>query len=499
MFGSPAKESSTMGFQFRLPALLLLGLLLLPGLGARAGEPAAPPLGILLVDPDGTWRREEQERLDAPSRPNLVSAWRDLFDPARTGQLTEAQKAALLADPPRLLASSRRAEVLRVQRVLLLGPEADGWVSALQVDLATGAREALRVPCARGERQAWLSLVDQVLQGGEPQLVPVVGNPESRMYHRPGAPHLSTRVPAEPWDDRGRAERAGYRPCPVCFPETNRLIQQDELERELGRAAAALVEQQYRVSQDPEERLRVTRLGERIMQANRFADAGYRFVVLESDELNAFSVPTGPIYVTTGLLRTLESPDELAGILAHELAHAERHHMLQQYERGQWVGLLGSVLRTATGYRWARKAGDFMGGLLARGFSRDFELEADREALLLAYGAGFRPEDFALTLTKLGEVSAQLGHGGGPDWFQTHPAVDGRLRQVREVLEKLGPLEKELLPLERGGDPELAAWLRRQARAFLEDPRPIRSFLEAWGALDLDAAPSPPPENEPAP
>lgn len=485
--------------RFQPIASLLLAVLLAllaPPVSAQETQPA---LGVLLLNEEWTWTARHQERMKLPQRPGLVSDWHALFDPVAGRRLSDAQKQRLLSDPRRLLASRSSAAILRPRRLLLVGPETDGRVPALQVDLATGARETLQSPTGLDEEEAWEALVQQGLEGEGPAPVPVVANPESRMYHRPGAAHLSPRSPAEPRDDRAVAEKEGFRPCPVCFPDTNRLVQQDEFERELGRAAAGMVEDQYRVSQDPEERRRVTAVGERLMEANRFQDRGYRFVVLESDELNAFSVPTGPIYITVGLLRALETPDELAAVLAHELAHSERHHLRQQYERSQWVGILGSVLGSATGSYWARQAGGFLADLMSKGFSRDFELEADREAVLMSYAAGYRPEDFALTLTKLGEVSEQLGQGGGPDWFDTHPAAEGRVQQVREMLTRLAPLEEKLVVLEGQGDGELAGHLRRRARDFLEDPKEIRDFLAAYGALDLDPGRAIPIEEAPGP
>lgn len=245
-----------------------------------------------------------------------------------------------------------------------------------------------------------------------------------------------------------------------------------------------MIEERYRVSQDPAALARVTTVGKRLMEGNRFEDRGYKFVVLESDEMNAFSVPTGPIYITTGLLAALETEDELAGVLGHELAHAERHHMARQYDKDQWVGILGNVLGNYTGSYWARQGAQFLGDFLSKGFSRDFELEADREGVYYTYAAGYRPTDFALTLTKFGELSDQMGRFG-PDWFDTHPASDARVEQVQALCQELLPLESKLASLE--DDAELAAYLRRRARDYIEDPRDIREFLEAYGALTLPA------------
>src|SRR5690606_21158335 len=155
-------------------------------------------------------------------------------------------------------------------------------VTALHVDLETGVRRVVVGPPDMSEREARESLVAQVLAEGGPVPVPVVVNPESGLYHRPDAPHLSPHSPAEPLADRSEADARGYRPCTICFPEANRALHQDDFERELGRYGAGMIENRYRVSQDEAARARVTAVGTRIMERNRLPDQGYRFIVLDS-------------------------------------------------------------------------------------------------------------------------------------------------------------------------------------------------------------------------
>lgn len=456
---------------FRLCALLCL--LAAPALAQSPG----PRLGLLILNDEWTWRADDQPRLILPAG---VVTGEAVLDPAAAAPLTPAQRASLLRDPRRLMASRRTAALIGAEQLLVIGPEVEGRLPAIQLDVATGARLQLQGPRDADREEACLALVEAVLAGTGPVPVPVAANPDSRMYHQPAAPHLSPHAPALPFADRALAEKEGYRPCRICFPETNRLLRQDEFERELGQTAAGVVEQRYRVSQDARSRARLEAVGKRLMDGNRYDDRGYRFVLLDSDELNAFSVPTGPIYVTTALLDVMETEDELAGVLAHELAHAEGHHMVRQNDRDTWVGILGKVVSRATGSYWADRATDFFSGYLSKGFSREFELEADREAVFLTYAAGYRPTDFSLTLVKFRELSEQLGQGG-PDWFDTHPAPEARLEQVKELCAKLVPLESSLAVL--GEDAELASYLRRKARHYVEDPREIEGFLEAWGAL----------------
>ncbi len=476
-----------------------------PDTGAAPDTQAAPKpdLGVLLLDDRWIWEARRQERWSSPRLPGLVTDWKALLAPEVAGHLTPEQQALLLSDPRRLLASRHSAALFRPHRLLLIGPEVRGRVSSLQVDLLSGARQPLEAPSGLKQEKAREVLTRQCLEGRGPEPVPVVANPESRLFHHPQAAHLSPRAESLNLPDRSQAEKQGYRPCPICFPEANRLVQQDETERELARYAASMVENRYRVSQDAEEQRRVKQVGERLMEANHIEDRGYRILVLDSDDLNAFSAPTGPLYITSGLLRVLESPDELAAVLAHELGHAERHHMLQQYNRSRWSGMLGSILGYATRSYWGRVAGNVLSDTWTNGYSRDFELEADREAVLLTYAAGYRSEDFILTLTKLAEFSRQMGEFQGPDWFRTHPSSEGRVRQIREVLQKLAPLEQRASALQTARDGELAAFLRRRAREYLESPGQVQAFLDAYEQLRFPQDPevpteAPPQESPPA-
>lgn len=466
---------------------LLRTLLLLILLAAPSWSAEDPVLGVLLLDDEWRWGPGNELRL--PSREGLVTDWREMLDPSVAGELTEAQKQVLLEDPRRLLASAYTAKILRPARLLLIGPTLEGRVTALHVDLQTSVRRVVVGPADVSEREGREALVAEVLAAGGPVPVPVVVNPESGLYHRPDAPHLSAHAPAVAVGDRSEADSQGYRPCTICFPEANRALHQDDFERELGRYGAGLIENRYRVSQDEAARARVTAVGTRIMERNRLPDQGYRFIVLDSDDINAFSVPTGPIYITSGMLNVMETEDELAGVLGHEIGHAERHHMVQQYDRDTWVGVLGSVVGNVVGGYWTRRATELVAGLFSRGFSREFELDADREAVFLTYGSGYRPGDFVLTLVKLRELSEQTGRVG-LEWLDTHPNEEGRIREVQDLIARLEPLTSATEGLAARGDGDLAAWLRRQARSWVDDPDEIQAFLDAYGRLVL-------PEPEP--
>lgn len=440
---------------------------------------ADPGVGVLFLDDAGRWRADQGGRAKLP--PGGFVGWEGLLRPEAVKKLSYQQRLDLLSSPERLLASDRAREIFTVDRVLVLHPAREGRVEAEVVDLV--ADTVRPMASTKDAEEGRLELL--AVAGGttaEAKLA-VTGNPESHLYHLVDAPHLSPRAEVVAFDDVPTAAAQGYEACTICFPETNRVLAADQLDVALGKYVAAKIELEYRISPDPKGNERLARVGRRIMEANRFQDQGYKFILLDSDEINAFAAPTGPLYVTSGLLKVVESDDELAGILGHELAHSERKHARRQYEQSQRMGLLALLAAVATGQGWIAAAGDIAGTVLSRGYSRGFELEADRDAILLSYGAGYHPEDFLLTLTKFEELE-KVRPRTGPSWLSTHPENEERQAQIRDLLAQIEPLQgmvAEIAPV----DPGLAAWVRASAEEYLADPQDYQRFLESYRMLSL--------------
>ena len=148
----------------------------------------------------------------------------------------------------------------------------------------------------------------------------------------------------------------------------------------------------------------------------------YRWFVAERDELNAFAAPGGVVVVFAGLLRAADTPEELAGVLAHEIAHAELRHGLRALVKR--IGLRAAI---------AAVFGDFGGGLLADGaaqltelkFSRDAEREADAEGLRRLLRAEVDPQGMLRFFARLADAPQNVP----PALFSTHPDSEER-RQV---------------------------------------------------------------------
>ncbi|MCA9781253.1 MAG: M48 family metalloprotease, partial [Candidatus Eremiobacteraeota bacterium] len=190
------------------------------------------------------------------------------------------------------------------------------------------------------------------------------------------------------------------------------------------------------------------------------------------------AAPTGPIYVTSGMLEILESDDELAAILGHELSHSERKHARKQYERSREAGVIGLLVTVATGIPWAQLGSNILATVLVRGYSRGYELEADRDGMMTAYAAGFVPNDFLLVQEKLRQLSEQRG-GGGPDWLRTHPRGDERLEHLEKLLDSTTAIRERLDRLE-GTDPGLARYLKSQVLEESTNDQDVAEYLELY-------------------
>ncbi|HKA86782.1 MAG TPA: M48 family metalloprotease [Haliangiales bacterium] len=172
---------------------------------------------------------------------------------------------------------------------------------------------------------------------------------------------------------------------------------------------------------------------------------GWHFVVVDSDTVNGFAAPGGFVFVTTAALKLAKNEDELAGILAHEVAHVVRGHALGNIQKSRYAGLTQDVLEAAGSATLtpAQKAQltDLMGGMIqdtidavfVKGYSRDTELEADRLAVQIAATAGYDPAGIVRFLEALHKVQ-NTGQGG---FFATHPKAEDRIAALKDVVASL--------------------------------------------------------------
>lgn len=213
----------------------------------------------------------------------------------------------------------------------------------------------------------------------------------------------------------------------------------DSEEVRVGQSAARQVEEQYPILRRGPVPQYVQELGQRLVRASDRRDIKYHFRVINQDEVNAFALPGGYIYVFRGLISLAENESELAGVLAHEIAHVSERHHVDQMQKAQTIGLGLGILDMIFGRQ--RSVGEDLGALgaqlFAQGvfskFSRDAERDADREAVEILRGARINPTGMISLFEKL-ERLRERRPSAVQEFFATHPNPGERRQNVRQML-----------------------------------------------------------------
>jgi predicted Zn-dependent protease len=218
----------------------------------------------------------------------------------------------------------------------------------------------------------------------------------------------------------------------------------DQEEYYVGRAVGATILGQYRLF--PNERLTayVNAIGQNLALASDrpFTFAGYRFAVLDAEEVNALSSPGGIIFITRGMLKKARNEDELAAILAHEVAHVNHRDGLASIQKSRWVeavSILGSeAARKVGGAEFTQLVSLFQGSvddvtktLLVNGYGREQEGQADLAALTFLQRLGYNP--YALT-DYLERMAGEQTGGSKQGIFATHPGMNQRLSAAKAAI-----------------------------------------------------------------
>ena len=201
--------------------------------------------------------------------------------------------------------------------------------------LGRGQVEFHGTPPAAEEFERWLDEVFEVVTP-EAEFHNYIGNLESRTLHVRGANHLPVTAAREPFHRAADAIDAGYHQCGVCFLPTPDVADY-ATERSLAMLSLQQVRAAYYPDPDADRQADVERVGRRVLAEWPVPLKGYRyrFQVADAEDINAFAVPTGYIFVTSGLLEALETEEELAAILAHEIAHVESRHSYRMWRNTQ--------------------------------------------------------------------------------------------------------------------------------------------------------------------
>jgi len=210
-----------------------------------------------------------------------------------------------------------------------------------------------------------------------------------------------------------------------------------EKEIALGKQLANEVERQAKIVNDPVIAEYVNRVGQNLVR-NSDAKVPFTIKVIDSEEVNAFALPGGFFFVNSGLIMKADNEAELAGVMAHEIAHVAARHGTRQATRGEIAQLSMIPLIFVggwTGYGIYQAASVLVPvGFLK--FSRAFESEADMLGLEYMYKAGYDPTAFVDFFEKI-ETLEKRKPGTKAKVFSTHPMTDDRIRAAQANIQNL--------------------------------------------------------------
>ncbi len=227
-----------------------------------------------------------------------------------------------------------------------------------------------------------------------------------------------------------------------------------EKEIKLGKESAEQIAKEYKLSNNTEDLKRVREIGAKIAEiankteipaiygSSKITPFEYTFNIIEEEDINAFSVPGGFIYIYRGLLNFVESDHELAGVIAHEIVHAAHHHMVFLLQKQAKlnnqlaIALLAAML---SGSRSTDVGNVLLGAQLYQiailnGYGMEAEKDADRGAIFYMKDAGYNPVGLLTFLERLASQPKLIDYG----IYRSHPLDVDRVRAARKIISDLG-------------------------------------------------------------
>ncbi len=208
--------------------------------------------------------------------------------------------------------------------------------------------------------------------------------------------------------------------------KANDAVYTEAEKQQLGAEVSANIRKKFGVVQDPAVHRYVTLVGGVLARVSRKPDYPWRFIVLDTDAVNAFAAPGGYVHITKGCLALIANESELAGVLGHELVHVIEDHTVKALSKAGFVDTAASA---------SGKGGEITAGLVnqvtsiaLQGFGRGEELESDHDGLGLAAKAGYQSDGLRTFLQRLTDRNKNSSEKRG--LFASHPAMQERLDKL---------------------------------------------------------------------
>jgi beta-barrel assembly-enhancing protease len=214
----------------------------------------------------------------------------------------------------------------------------------------------------------------------------------------------------------------------------------------MGKQYAMMVESSARMIQDPVVTEYVNRVGQNLVR-NSDAKVPFTIKVVDSDDINAFALPGGFFYVNSGLILAADDEAELAGVMAHEIAHVAARHATREMTRANYVSMASIPLIFVNSwgiYEAANAAMSLALPLTFMKFTRSFEAEADYLGLQYMYKAGYDPQAFIAFFEKI-KAQEKQKPGSLAKAFATHPQTPDRIEKSQEEIREILPARPEYI------------------------------------------------------
>jgi predicted Zn-dependent protease len=207
-------------------------------------------------------------------------------------------------------------------------------------------------------------------------------------------------------------------------------------EWQLGQQLSQEVARQVRLSNDAQATAYLTSIGERLHARSALANRPFTYHIVDDNDVNAFAIPGGHIYVNRGLIAQADHENMLASVVAHEMMHVVARHSIKQMEQANAINAIGSILLGNAG-QLAQIAGQIAaGGAMAR-FSRADEKQADDGGLEIMASAGYNPNGMLDMFQKLLALEKSQP-GAVARFFSDHPGTQDRINDVSSRIQKMG-------------------------------------------------------------
>ena len=205
-----------------------------------------------------------------------------------------------------------------------------------------------------------------------------------------------------------------------------------EKEVAIGDSLARYINKEYEINTDIDVNERVSRIAKRIEDVSDRVEIFYTVQVINKDEVNAFALPGGFIYLYKGLVDAVDNDDQLAGVIAHEIGHITAKHAMKSLQAQHGYNFL-QVLAITTGNSSMAPGINLAFGSILTGYAREDEFLADRLSVKYMEKAGYDPNEMKKFLEKLHEINAKKPIRRFSYW-RTHPATTQRISVVNQEI-----------------------------------------------------------------